>query len=158
MIASMPMTASGTSGTAPGTPGGTLRCPMIECRRRVDLAAIPPPPEQPAPPPCLHYIAAWDHAGGRLGGMVEAVLRGLRGNRELAIRNLRPAEVAPARIIEVRAALEAAARAFAHEVVAGGTGSADGAAALFDDVHERNRVAFEFAQHILGPDPMGSAR
>jgi len=126
----------------------TVRCPMIECRRRVDLDAIPVPPEQPAEPPCLHYIAAWDHAGGRLGGMAEAVLWGLRGNRELAIRNVRPAEVEPERLAEVRPALEAAARAFAHEVTADGTG------ALFGDVHERNRVAFDFAQHILGPDPM----
>lgn len=134
MIASAPMT--------------TLRCPMIECRRRIDLDAIPMPPEQPTEAPCLHYIAAWDTVGGRLGGMAEAVLWGLRGNRELAIRNLRAAEVAPARIAETRAALEAAARAFAHEVAEGAHG------ALFGDVHERNRVAFEFAQHILGPDPM----
>ena len=135
-----------------------VRCPMIECRRRVDLDAIPVPPEQPVEAPCLHYIAAWDHVGGRLGGMAEAVLWGLRGNRELAIRNLRPAEVDPRRIDEVRAILETAARSFAHEVVEGDPAT-DGRAserqgALFGDVHERNRVAFEFAQHILGPDPM----
>lgn len=128
----------------------TVRCPMIECRKRIDLDAIPVPPEQPVEAPCLHYIAAWDHVGGRLGGMAEAVLWGLRGNRELAIRNLRPAEVAPRRIDEVRASLGAAARAFAHEVVEGTHG------VLFGDVHERNRVAFEFAQHILGPDPMST--
>lgn len=127
------------------TTAGTLRCPMIECRKRIDFDAIPVPPEQPAVAPCLHFIAAW---GGIRGGMAEAVLWGLRGNRELAIRNLRPAEVEPRRIAEVRPALDAAARAFAHEVVEGER------AALFGDVHERNRVAFEFAQHILGPDPM----
>ena len=128
----------------------TVRCPMIECRKRIDLDEVPVPPGQPVEAPCLHYIAAWDHGGGRLGGMAEAVLWGLRGNRELAIRNLRPAEVAPRRIDEVRASLEASARAFAHEVVEGTQG------ALFGDVHERNRVAFEFAQHILGPDPMST--
>ena len=130
----------------------TVRCPMIECRKRVDLDAIPVPPEQPVEAPCLHYIAAWDHVGGRLGGMAEAVLWGLLGNRELAIRNLRPAEVDPRRIVEVRGALEQSARVFAHEVTEGERG------ALFGDIHERNRVAFEFAMHILGPDPMADAR
>ncbi len=130
----------------------TLRCPMIECRQRIDLDAIPVPPEQPAEAPCLHFIAAW---GGPRGAMAEAVLWGLRGNRELAIRNLRPAEVDPRRIAEVRAAMEVSARAFAHEVTADATGDQ---AALFGDIHERNRVAFEFAQHILGPDPMSTAR
>ena len=130
----------------------TVRCPMIECRKRVDLDAIPVPPEQPVEAPCLHYIAAWDHVGGRLGGMAEAVLWGLRGNRELAIRNLRPAEVDPRRIDEVRAALDASARTFAHDVTEAECG------ALFGDVHERNRVAFDFAQHILGRDPMAPSR
>ena len=50
MIASHPMT--------------TLQCPMVECRRRVDLDTVPVPPEQPVAPPCLHYIAAWDEPGG----------------------------------------------------------------------------------------------
>lgn len=128
----------------------TLRCPMIECRRRIDLDAIPVPPEQPAVAPCLHYIAAWDGPGGRLGPMAEAVLWGLRGNRELAIRNVRPAEVAPARIDEMRAMLEAVAAEFAHEA------TEDGAGALFGDVFERDRVSFAYAQIILGPDPMAS--
>jgi hypothetical protein len=138
MIASHPMT--------------TLQCPMVECRRRVDLDTVPVPPEQPVAPPCLHYIAAWDEPGGHLGGMAEAVLWGLRGNRELAIRNLRPKDVAAERIAVTRPALEASARAFAHEV------TSDGRGALFGDVHERNRVAFDFAQHILGPDPMAPAQ
>ncbi len=127
----------------------TVRCPMIECRRRIDLDAVPVPPEQPAEAPCLHYIAAWDGAAGRLGSMAEAVLWGLRGNRELAIRNLRPAEVARGRIDEVRGDLEAAALRFAHAV-----DGDDHLSALFGDVHERNQVAFHFAQAILGPDPM----
>ncbi|MGE3857540.1 MAG: hypothetical protein AB7G21_11360 [Dehalococcoidia bacterium] len=126
----------------------TIRCPMIECRRRIDLDAIPVPPEQPAEAPCLHYLAAWDRPGGRLGPMAEAVLWGLRGNRELAIRSVRPAEVAPERIDETRELLEAVAAEFAHEV------TEDGAGALFGDVFERDRVSFAFAQIILGPDPM----
>ena len=134
----------------------TLRCPMIECRRRIDLDAIPVPPEQPAEQPCLHYIAAWDRAGGRLGAMAEAVLWGLRGNRELAIRNVRPAEVAPARIDETRGLLEAVAAEFAHEVTEGEPDSPERVGALFGDVFERDRVSFAVAQIILGPDPMAS--
>lgn len=87
--------------------------------------------------------------------MAEAVLWGLRGNRELAIRNLRPAEVDPRRIAEVRSAMEVSARTFAHEVTADARSDQ---AALFGDIHERTGVAFEFAQHILGPDPMSTAR
>ena len=128
----------------------TLRCPMIECRKRIDLDAIPVPPERPAVEPCLHYIAAWDGPEGRLGPMAEAVLWGLNGNRELAIRNLRAAEVAPARIAQTRALLDAVAAEYAHEVREGASG------ALFGDVFERDRVAFSFAQIILGPDPMAS--
>ncbi|MEX2446172.1 MAG: hypothetical protein WD734_02445 [Dehalococcoidia bacterium] len=84
--------------------------------------------------------------------MAEAVLWGLRGNRELAIRNLRPPDVERKRIEEVRGDLDRAARQFARVVECGEGDSAGGA--LFGDVHERNRVAFEFAQAILGPDPM----
>lgn len=118
---------------------------MRECRRRIDLDTLPVPPEQPNPAPCLHFIAGW---GGRLGQRAEAVLWGLTGNREFAIRNLRPAEVPPDRIAVVRAALDEASTRFAHPVEHG-----DGAGALFGDQHERNRVAFEYAVTILGPDP-----
>ena len=128
---------------------------MIECQRRVDLDVLPVPPEQPIAAPCLHYIAAW---GGRLGGMAEAVLWGLRGNRELTIRNLRPPEVEAARIDEVRAELEQAAHRFAHEAEGADASGGAPVGALFGDVHERNRVALEFAQLILGPDPMVQAR
>lgn len=128
-----------------------LRCPMIECRRRIDLDAIPVPPEQPEAAPCLHFIAAW---GGPRGGMAEAVLWGLRGNRELAIRNVRPAEVEQARIDETRELLEAVAAESAHEVTA--TDGEGDEGALFGDVFERDRVSFAFAQIILGPDPMAS--
>ncbi|GMU39515.1 MAG: hypothetical protein AMXMBFR23_03810 [Chloroflexota bacterium] len=125
----------------------TVRCPMPECRKRVDLDAIPRPPEQPSTPPCLHFIAAW---GAGRGPAAEAVLWGLAGNREFQVRNLRPGEVRPERIEAFRAALDEVARRFAHEVAS----DAAGEGALFGDIHERNHVAREFAHLILGPDPI----
>lgn len=124
-----------------------VRCPMPECRRRVELDAIPPPPEQPSEPPCLHYLASW---GGRRGAAAEAVLWALAGNREFLIRNLRPKDVTAARIEVVRAQLDAVARRFAHEVAVEETGEA----ALFADRHEANHVAREFAHLIIGDDPV----
>jgi hypothetical protein len=129
-----------------------VRCPMRECRRSIDLDALPPLPARPEPAPCLHYIAAW---GPERAGMVEEVLAGLAGNRELVIRNLRPSEVATATIEAQRAALEAAAREFAREVEANVDGAPAGAA-LFGDPHERDAVSRAMAQVILGPDPMVS--
>ena len=120
-----------------------LRCPMIECRRRIRVT----PADLATVEGCMHLIAAWP-----AGRMAEAVLWGLEGNRELVIRNLRPPEVAAERIETCRAVLEEAAREFGHEVTGDG-----GVAALFGDTHERNRVAFEFAQALLGPDPMVNA-
>lgn len=122
-----------------------VRCPMRECRKRVDLDTLPAAHARPDPAPCLHYIAAW---GGSRGDRATAVLWALDGNREFQIRNLRAAEVAPARVDAVRDALDLAAARFAHEVEA-----SDGTGALFGDQHERNRVAFDFAQAILGSDP-----
>lgn len=131
-----------------------VRCPMRECRRAVDLDALPALPARPEPAPCLHYIAAW---GTGRAGMVEEVLAGLTGNRELVIRNLRPAEIPPAAIEANRAALEAAAREFAREVAVSPDGApGDGGAALFGDPHERDAVCRTMAQLILGPDPMVS--
>lgn len=132
-----------------------LRCPMRECRRRIDLDALPPFPEQPAEAPCLHFIAGW---GAHRGRMAEAVFYALTRNRELLIRNVRPSEIPADWIEPVRDELEAVARRFAHEVgVTGDAGAAgDGqseAGALFGDVHERNHVARNFASLILGPDP-----
>ena len=121
-------------------PGVEVRCPMRECRRRVDLTAL-----APGAAPCLHFVAAW---GGSQGDRAAAVLRALAGNREFQVRNLRPAEVNPARVAAVRDALDHAVEQSAHVVEAG-----EGMGALFADQHERNRVAFEFAQAILGPDP-----
>ncbi len=122
-----------------------VRCPMRECRKRIDLDTLPVPPIQPVPLPCLHFIAAW---GGYRGDRAISVLWALNGNREFQIRNLRAAEVERARVDAVRGVLDVAAARFAHEV----EGSGD-AGALFGDQHERNRVAFDFAQAILGVDP-----
>ncbi len=122
-----------------------VRCPMRECRKRIDLDTLPVPPVQPDASPCLHFIAAW---GGYRGDRATSVLWALNGNREFQIRNLRAADVQRARIEAVRDALDLAAARFAHEVE--GSGSAG---ALFGDQHERNRVAFDFAQAILGVDP-----
>lgn len=130
----------------------TVRCPMPECRRRIDLAdleAIPVPPRQPATPPCLHFIAAW---GGPRGPLAEAVLHALTGNREFLHRSLRPAEVAPARIEAVRPELDRVAREGAHEVRP--VDSDRDEAALFGDRHEANQVAREFAHYIIGPAPV----
>ncbi len=133
-----------------------VRCPMRECRRAVDLDALPLLPARPAPParngpaPCLHYIAAWGSGRGR---MAEEVLAGLAGNRELVIRNLRPAEVAPATIEAQRVGLEGAARQFARVVAPDGDAACG---ALFGDPHERDAVSRAMAQLILGPDPMVS--
>ncbi len=128
---------------------------MPECRRRIDLRSVPPVPEQPRVAPCLHYIAAW---GPGIGGMAEAVLWALghQQNRELHIRNLRPAAVRPERIEEVRADLEAAARQHAREVAGDegeGTDLPPASGALFGDQHQRDRLAFFYAQIIIGPDP-----
>ena len=134
-----------------------VRCPMRECRRSIDLDGLPPMPMKAAPAPCLHYIAAW---GAGRGAMVEEVLWGLEGNRELTIRNLRPAEVSASVLDAERPALEAAAREFAHEVAESVTESTpDGAPqawALFGDMYERDAVSRTMAQIILGPDPMVS--
>jgi hypothetical protein len=124
---------------------------MRECRRAVDLDALPAMPARPEPAPCLHFIAAW---GAGRGAMVEEVLWGLEGNRELTIRNLRPAEVPASMLDAERPALEAAAREFAHEVAESTMEGAPQAWALFGDVYERDAVSRTMAQLILGPDPM----
>jgi hypothetical protein len=124
---------------------------MPECRRRIDLddfEAVPIPPRQPEDEPCLHFVAAW---GGARGPMVEAVLFALAGNREFLVRNLRPAEVRPARLDEVRPRLETVAQHHAHVVLADPEDEAS-PGVLFADRHEANHVAREFAHHILGDD------
>ena len=122
----------------------SVRCPMRECRRSIDLDALPPMPEQPQPAPCLHYIAAWSE--GR-ASMAEEVLHALAGNRELVIRNVRPPDYSKADIEAHHAAIERAARQFAHVV---------DDVALFGDQHERDAVSRELAQALIGPDPMVS--
>lgn len=122
----------------------SVRCPMRECRRSIDLDPLPPMPQQPDPAPCLHYVAAW--CEGR-SSMAEEVLHALAGNRELVIRNVRPAEVPAEAIEEHREGIEAAARQFAHVV---------DEVALFGDPFERDAVSREIAHLIIGPDPMVS--
>ncbi len=122
--------------------------------KRIDLDAIPPVPLDLAGPwpevePCLHFIAAW---GPAHGPMAEAILLALQHNRELTIRNLRPTDVSPQHIEVHRDELENLARRFAREVSAD-SDAGDGAAALFGDQFERDHVAFNFAQVLLGPDP-----
>lgn len=115
---------------------------MRECRRRIDIDALPPMPKRAQPAPCLHFIAAW---GPGRGAFAHEVLWGLEGNRELVIRNLRPAEMRPD-VLEAQAdALHAGAQQFAHLV---------DDTALFGDPHERDAVSRTWAQLILGPDPM----
>src|SRR5438067_9653930 len=124
-----------------------VRCPMRECRRSIDIDTLPAMPERPERPPCLHFIAAW---GAARGTMVEQVLAGLAGNRELVIRNLRPAEIAVLDLGPQRPALEEAARQFAHLVAEQPEGSDPEVWALFGDVHERDAVSRTMAQLILG--------
>jgi hypothetical protein len=127
---------------------------MPECRRRIDLddfEAVPVPPEQPPGEPCLHFLTAW---GGQRGPMAEAVLFALAGNREFLHRNLRPHEVRPERIEEVRDALERVVHAAAHVVRPVDGPEDSGEAALFGDRHEAAQVAREFAHHLIGADPI----
>jgi hypothetical protein len=126
---------------------------MRECRRSIDIDALPAAPARPAQPPCLHFIAAW---GAGRGSMVEEVLAGLMGNRELTIRNLRPGQIPPAIIEAQRGQLEGAAQRFARVVPETVEGREPEAWALFGDVHERDAVSRTMAQLILGPDPMVS--
>jgi len=131
----------------------TVRCPMPECRRRIDLddfEAIPVPPLQPPAEPCLHFIAAW---GGQRGPMVESILFALAGNREFLIRNLRPGDVRAARLDEQRVRLETVARQQAQIVLLDPDDEAS-PGVLFGDRHEANHVARQFAHHILGDDPV----
>ena len=129
---------------------------MRECRRAVALDELPAFPAPPARTPCLHFVAAWGPGPDR-SPLAEETIVALEGNRELVIRNLRPADVAPSAIEAHRADLDAAARRFAHAVDAGRgdapTGEAEDSAgwgALFGDPFERDAVAREFARLLLG--------
>lgn len=131
----------------------TVRCPMPECRRRIDLddfEAIPVPPSQPPTAPCLHFIAAW---GDQRGPMVESILFALAGNREFLVRNLRPADVKTTRLDQQRARLEGIAWQQAQVILVAPEDEAS-AGVLFGDRHEANHVAREFAHYILGDDPV----
>lgn len=121
---------------------------MRECRRRIDLDALPaglgvPQPERDA---CMHFVAAW---GGERAGMVEETLFGLDGNREFLIRNIRPPEVIDAPALDlVRPEIESAIRYHGHVVED----------AVFCDEFERNGMSRALAQLILGPDPIVGRR
>lgn len=124
---------------------GTLtavRCPMRECRRRIDLAALPAALGPIEPPPCLHFIATW---GPGRSSMAIEVFWALGGNREFFIRNMRPADFDAARVEAVSPAIEAAIRQFAAVV---------DDVAVFGDQYERDTLARLIAQALIGPDPM----
>ena len=126
-----------------------LRCPMRECRRRLDLDALPARAyaERDA---CMHFVAAW---GGARGGMIEEVLAGLEGNREFVIRSVRPADLPAAGLEFARPGLEAAIARYAHVVPAEPDGGA-----LFGDEFERDGLARALARLILGVDPLEGPR
>ena len=117
----------------------TVRCPMRECRRAIDLDALSARQERP---PCLHFVAGW---GEERGPLAEAVLAGLDGNREFLIRNFRPQAYTGAGLDAHRAGIEADARRFAHVV---------DDRALFADPFERDALGRALTQRILGVDPM----
>ena len=114
---------------------------MPECRRRIDLDGLPAEgvTERDS---CMHFIAAW---GGLRGAMVEETMRGLDGNREFLIRNIRPADYGRPEVDALRLEAEAAIRFHGHVV---------DEAALFGDLFERNGMARALAQLVLGPDPV----
>ena len=142
-----------------------LRCPMRECRRRIDLATLPGGERPPDPLPCLHFIAAW---GSGRASLPVALWHGLLGNRELLIRNIREAQFDAPTLEQHAASIEALVERFATAVhITGGNGNArdgnaDGAAArgavrggaVFGDQYERDALARELAQLLIGPDPM----
>lgn len=126
-----------------------LRCPMRECRRRIDLDALPTQayPERDA---CMHFMAAW---GGSRGSMVSETLEALEGNREFIIRNIRPAELPDAGLERARHDIEAAIERYAHVVATDGAPAAE-SGALFGDEFERNGLGRALARLILGVDPI----
>jgi len=119
---------------------------MRECRRRIDIDALPPFPAQPDPSPCLHFIAAW---GPGRHSLPEEVLHSLGGNRELLIRNIRPADYPAETLDPLTEQVEETVRYYAHVV--------DDTAA-FGDLHEQNGIGRGLAAILLGPDPLADAR
>ncbi len=119
---------------------------MRECRRRIDIDALPPFPVQPEPSPCLHFIAAW---GPGRRSLPEEVLHGLEGNRELLIRNIRPADYAADVLEALAEPVEEVVRYYAQVV---------DDTAVFGDEHERNGIARGVSAILLGPDPLADAR
>lgn len=126
----------------------TVRCPMPECRRRIDLEALLTNTaggalsEAAEEARCLHFITA---RGGQRGRLSFGLLHALDGNRELAIRNVRPPDFD-------RAVVER----FEHEAltIAARFGRVVDDVALFGDQYDRDAMARELAQLLIGPDPM----
>jgi hypothetical protein len=118
-----------------------VRCPMPECRLRIDLDELPPEGASERDS-CMHFIAAW---GGARGTMVEETMRGLDGNREFLIRNIRPDEYGATELDSLRTEGEAAIDFHGHIV--------DGVA-LFGDLFQRDGIARALAQLVLGADPI----
>ncbi|MEZ4503827.1 MAG: hypothetical protein R3C39_14490 [Dehalococcoidia bacterium] len=118
-----------------------VRCPMPECRRRIDLDALPSEHVTEAQS-CMHFIAAW---GGERPSMVESTIGGLDGNREFLIRNIRPGDYSASDIDPIRAEAEAAIAYHGHVVED---------VAVFGDLFERNGMSRALSQLLIGPDPI----
>lgn len=126
-----------------------LRCPMRECRRRIDLDALPARAyaERDA---CMHFMAAW---GGERRSMVRETLEALEDNREFIIRNIRPTRLPDTGLELARPEIEAAIERYAHIVPANGAAASE-SGALFGDEFERNGLGRVLARLILGVDPI----
>lgn len=122
-----------------------LRCPMPECRRALESEFFSTTATRVSEP-CIHFVAAWRNPGG----MVDAVVASLEGEREFAIRNVRVRDAEVRRRIRDADAdgLAAVVRERLHVTEAGGGGAA------FGDRHERAAASRDLAQIIAGPDPM----
>lgn len=126
-----------------------LRCPMRECRRRIDLDALPPRAyaERDA---CMHFVAAW---GGSRDSMLRETLQALEDNREFIIRNIRSVDLPDAALEVARPEIEAAVERYAHVVGVDGARASE-SGALFGDEFERNGLGRVLARLILGVDPI----
>jgi len=126
---------------------------MRECRRRIDLDALPAEPGTPSPAPCLHFIAAW---GGARRPEATEIFYALLGSREFTIRNLRE-EIVNLDAVEAQASAAVATLVARYaRVVDADDAPADDArmAVAFGDQHVRMALARELSQLLLGPDPM----
>ena len=118
---------------------------MTECQRAIESEFWSTTGTRTSEP-CVHFVAVWSNEGG----LVEAVLHGLDGEREFVIRNVRANDAEVQRRLRTgdQGALAAAVLERLH-VVAEGTGGA-----AFGDRHERADASRALAQIIAGPDPI----